>query len=206
MGDDVTPEPNGKEPKKANEYESLEKRIVQNAVREAKAEGLENEEDRTEETSKGPDVDRILSESKNYKKRAQAAERRLKEFEESQLKENEKWKEAYEKKANEYESLEKRIVQNAVQSEVRQAAIKAGCIDPDAVVRLGDLSSLEYDPETNSVVGVDDLIQSLQAGKSYLFAKPTAPVTSGIPKAPKDAPPEKPTMSSVAMELVSKKR
>lgn len=190
---DKTPEPNGQAPEAKAEGQ----------VSQTKHEATEREDDNKNE---GPDVDRILTESKNYKKRAQAAERRLKEFEESRLKENEKWKEAYEKKANEFDSLQKRIVTNAVQSEVRQAAIKAGCIDPDAVVRLGDLSSLEYDPDTNSVTGVDELVQSMQAEKSYLFAKPSAPVTSGIPRAPKDAPPEKPTMSSVAMELVSKKR
>ena len=65
------------------------------------------------------------------------------------------------------------FVYSSLDSQVREEAAKLGCIDPDALVKLADLSSVEVDSKTfkadrEQLLGV---LEGLKKEKTYLFNK-----------------------------------
>lgn len=68
-------------------------------------------------------------------------------------------------------------------AQMRSAALEAGCIDPDAVMSLGDFSNLEVDAQTFEADDneVKDIINGLKKSKPYLFQKPGPKVNSKLP-------------------------
>jgi hypothetical protein len=72
---------------------------------------------------------------------------------------------------------------------VREEAAKIGCIDPDAVVKLADLSSVEVDAKTFRAdkTQLVEVLETLRKEKPYLFGKSGPKLNT---KTPGGAPPE----------------
>lgn len=54
---------------------------------------------------------------------------------------------------------------------VEKAAAKAGALDTEAVLALIDQGKISIDESTGQVMGVDEAVKELQAGKPYLFGQ-----------------------------------
>jgi hypothetical protein len=65
------------------------------------------------------------------------------------------------------------FVYSSLDSQVREEAIKLGCVDPDAVTKLADLSQVEVDPKTFKAdrETVSSVLEDLRKAKPYLFGK-----------------------------------
>ena len=91
----------------------------------------------------------------------------------------------------EYKQMQGNYAYNQITSQVKQEAIKLGCIDPDALIRLADITSLEVDESFNvDKSGVQALIDDLKKSKAYLFKKDVGQIADGTPsgKVPNNKP------------------
>ncbi len=125
---------------------------------------------------------KAVSEAKNARARAKLAEERAQTLEDEKLRaqgdkdgeiKNLRQQLTDAQKTN--KGLQQSVVKRALNAQVTQAATKAGCIDPDAVMRLIDMSELgDVDGETLEAdqEAVDLVIGSLKKSKPYLFQKP----------------------------------
>lgn len=80
--------------------------------------------------------------------------------------------------------LQQTVIKKALNAQIAQAATKAGCIDPDAVMRLIDLSEIgDVDAETLEADkdAVESTIQELKKSKPYLFQKPGPKINNRNP-------------------------
>lgn len=120
----------------------------------------------------------IKNEHKQLK--AEKAERERKELEQ---------KGEYEKLAKLAQEERDQAISEAqklrVDTAIERAAIKAGAVDSEAVLKLLDRSAITLD-ENGQVQGIAEALQSLQTEKAYLFGK-GATVTLGSPTNPNGA-------------------
>jgi hypothetical protein len=81
------------------------------------------------------------------------------------------------------------FVYSSLDAQVREEAAKIGCIDPDAVVKLADLSSVEVDAKTFRAdkTQLVEVLETLRKEKPYLFGKSGPKLNT---KTPGGAPPE----------------
>jgi len=65
------------------------------------------------------------------------------------------------------------FVYSSLDAQVREEAQKLGCIDPDALVKLADLSQVEVDAKTFKAdrTQLTEILESLKKEKTYLFNK-----------------------------------
>lgn len=65
------------------------------------------------------------------------------------------------------------FVYSSLDAQVREEAQKLGCIDPDALVKLADLSQVEVDAKTFKAdrTQLTEILESLKREKTYLFNK-----------------------------------
>lgn len=129
------------------------------------------------ETAKEPkqdaaSVERLLAESKKYKERAQAAEKELETQRKSNLAEQGKFKELYERSVAEHLEYKKSRTAVDIKSAISLAAQKAGCINVEDLVKLGDASLLQYDEDSGQVHGLELYVQEAKKNKPYLFTQP----------------------------------
>jgi hypothetical protein len=63
------------------------------------------------------------------------------------------------------------FVYSSLDAQVREEAAKLGCIDPDALVKLADLSQVEVDAKTFKAdkTQLSEILESLKKEKTYLF-------------------------------------
>ena len=110
---------------------------------------------------------RVLSESKQFKSRAVAAEERLKLIEDEAL----KIQQNHEERATRFETelkqtkAEKSALLKRVTLEPALRA--AGCVDVATAIQIGDLNLLLE--EGGQLSGVDEFVGTLKQGKPYLF-------------------------------------
>lgn len=127
--------------------------------------------------------ERLLEESKQWKSRALAAEKEKAELEKARLKEKEDFKALYEKEKSERETLFKQVMQEKLKSKVTEVAAKAGCVDVEALIKLGNKELLQFDDSTFELHGAETFIEEAKKSKPYLFsqAKPQTvnPATPG---------------------------
>lgn len=121
---------------------------------------------------------RVLDEAKAFKKRAQEAERRLEEIEKQKLQEQGKYQELSDTYKQQLERERKVNLELAVRMAVSGPAAKAGCVDLDDLLKLGDTSFLEYDPETGGVSGAESFVENMKTQRPYLFQQPHKPVVN----------------------------
>lgn len=131
----------------------------------AQATAPENEGSGGEESKES----RELRESKKWKSRAIQAEKAIKEQQAKAAEEQGKFKELYETERKARQELSVKVIKEKINSSVKTFAAKAGCIDTDAVLALGDMSLLQIDEDTNEVFGADTFVEAVKKAKPYLF-------------------------------------
>lgn len=137
--------------------------------------------DETDVTQSGGESspDRLLSESKKWKARAIAAEKAIKEAQTKAQEEQGKYKELFEQRDKQYKELNTKIIKERINSSVKAVAAKSGCVDPDAVLALGDFSLLQIDEDTGEVFGTDTFVETVKKTKPYLFQSNRPPTING---------------------------
>lgn len=75
------------------------------------------------------------------------------------------------------------MARKSLNSQIKAEAAKAGCIDPDAVISLADLSELEVDAETfeADADAIKEIVTGLKKSKPYLFSKPGPKINGKLP-------------------------
>lgn len=123
-----------------------------------------------------------LIEVKNeYKQlKAEKAEREKKELE--QKGEYEKLAQLAQKERDEARTEAQKL---RLDTAIERAAIRAGAVDPDAVLALINRGTIKLD-EAGNPTGIQEAIQALQTEKAYLFGKGSS-VTLGSPTNPNNA-------------------
>ena len=125
---------------------------------------------------------RVLQESKLFKERALKAESVLQKNEQVNLEEQGKFKELSERYKTKLETLEQREVETNLNNAVQQYATKAGCVNIESLMKLGDASLLQYDQKTGQVHGVELFIEDSQKNHPYLFGSKSTPnINHGMP-------------------------
>jgi hypothetical protein len=178
----------------------------------AKAETPEANAEGQEQVTKPEGVEaseggeRILKESKAWKKRAQEAEQRLKDVEEKTLKEQQNYKQLYEKKNKELEILAQKMMGDKKKLALQVAAQKWKVRDLHDAMGLGNKELLQYDQEADNFVGVDEFFEDLKNRKPYLFESEKAAVAT--PARPggqiKDVPYESLSLADIEKKLKEK--
>lgn len=120
--------------------------------------------------------ERLLAESKKYKSEYQKLKVEREELEAKKLEEQGKEAERAKHWESKYKELNERVLKKSVDDAIMSYAKEKGCIDPKAVVRLGNMSQVVYDEETGEVSGVDIMLEDLKKNSPYLFAAPKSPV------------------------------
>jgi len=123
---------------------------------------------------------RLLEESKRNKKQAQEYKAKLEEMEKSKLKEKEEYKSLWEKSEEKLQGLYKTLVKEKVRAAVGEKASKAGAVDLDAVMLLGNRELLQVDEETLEVHGSDSYVEDLKKNKAYLFQTAKSSNINGV--------------------------
>lgn len=121
------------------------------------------------------EVDRLINESKGYRKRAQDSEKALKEINDAQLSELDKTKKDAETFAKERDDARAELRRERFQAAVLSAAYKAKFNDPSDAISLISMNDVELDedgkPKTNSLTSA---IDRLTKSKPYLITPPSA--------------------------------
>lgn len=147
----------------------------------ANAAGGETTENSTTQATSASEVNaRLLEESKANKKKAQELQAQLDGIKKAQLEKQSEYKKLYEEEKTKGEKLFKTVVNERVKSAVEKVASKAGAIDLDAVMALGDSKLLVVDEETFAVDGVDTYIEDLKKKKPNLFTVTKSAAVNGV--------------------------
>jgi len=113
--------------------------------------------------------ERLLAESKKWKARAINAEKANKEQQKRISEEQGKYKELYETEHKARKELSVKVIKEKINASVKSVAAKVGCIDPDAVLALGDMSLLQIDEDNGDVFGAEHFVEQVKKTKPYLF-------------------------------------
>ena len=147
-----------------------------------------NNEDESQETQVADEVvakathQRVLGESRKYKERMVHAEAKIKEIEESSLSEQKKYKELYERAKGDLKVVNESHTKLQLKTQLIPALTKAGCIEVNDAMKLGNTDLLLQDPDDNSLQGVAEYVKDLQQTKPFLFTagKPSS-VNQSLP-------------------------
>ena len=127
--------------------------------------------------------ERLLLESKKYKKQyqqykdqASKLKAELDKIEQEKLEAQGKEAERAKYWETRYKDLNDKVLRKTIDDSIKQYEQKSGCIDPDAVIRLGEMSNVQYDEETGEVSGVEVMLDELKQKRPYLFSQPKTPV------------------------------
>jgi len=151
-----------------------------NAVNEQETEAVVD----LDENSSGTEtVERLLENTKRHKEKAQEERRerlrlakRVEEMEKAKLEEQGKFKELSESYKTKYESLRGVVVQKELEKSVDKEALQAGCVDVEALLKLGNRTLLQYDEATDTFYGVDAFVDDAKQRFKYLFTSPVTPI------------------------------
>lgn len=139
----------------------------------------ETQVDTTQETAAQVN-DRLLKEAKAYKARAQAAEREIELQRKKALEEQGKYKEMYESQSAKYNDLKKGLAREKIKSSVAEVAAKAGCLNVDALLKLGNPEMLSFDEDTLAVEGAQEFVEAAKREHSYLFSSNKTASVNGV--------------------------
>lgn len=141
-------------------------------------------------------VEKVLKEKKNTAAKAEELARqanelkaKLEEYENKKLEEQGRYQELLQAereklkaKDQEYSVLKTTIIQDRVKSTISSEAAKLGCVDLDALIKVGDLSKITPNPQTLEVDvnEVKGFVNEMLASKPYLF-KQEPPKVNDLP-------------------------
>jgi hypothetical protein len=127
--------------------------------------------------------ERLLFESQKNKKSARDAEKKyletkkqLEEFKNQQLQEQGKYKELYDSLREKHEGLQRTTLEREIDTGVKLFAKDSGCVDVDALLKLGNRQLLQYDEETGQVHGSEVFVEEARKNYPYLFNTQSKPV------------------------------
>lgn len=127
--------------------------------------------------------ERLLNESKKYKSLYQQTKQELDKQQKAKLEEQNRFKELYEQEQSKYQALYKNLVKEKIKAKVTEHATKAGCVNVEDLLRLGNVELLQVDEESLEVYGAETFVEDTKKQKPYLFnaSKPQAinPATPG---------------------------
>jgi ribosomal protein L19E len=120
---------------------------------------------------------RLLEESKNWKKRATQAEKELEDLKKKEAESQGQFKKLYEEEKKRNEEISKSYIRTQVKMSVDDLAKKAGCVNVEALMKLGNPELLEYNQENGNVYGADLFIEDAKKHHPYLFSAGVKPPT-----------------------------
>lgn len=123
---------------------------------------------------------RLLEESKANKKLAKDLKAQLDALNKRQLTEKEDYKKLWEDSESKRKALHTTVVTKSVKEAVSEKASKAGAIDLDAIMMLGDRSLLVVDEDSLAVDGVDAYLEDLRKKKPALFTVTKSAAVNGV--------------------------
>ena len=112
---------------------------------------------------------RLLRESQQWKSRAQAKEREKEESEKAQMVSQQEWKKLAEKYQNENKELKESRRRDRIRAAVHDLALRAGCVNVEDLLRVGNQTLMEYDDDSGEVNGADIFVEETRRLKPYLF-------------------------------------
>lgn len=145
---------------------------------------------------------RTVGEVKRLKeqlKEAQALKDRLAELEQNEQIRAGKHEETIQQLRSELEKTKKaersvfqKYAYKSLGSQVREEAMKHGCVDPDALMKLADLSDVEVDADTFEADRdkIAEIVNGVKSQRPYLFSKSAPKINS---KGPSGEEPQKET-------------
>lgn len=162
---------NGTEEQAAASTESaVDEHTSQNEQNEDKTLGQENDGDGSN------DLRSVTAQKLHWKRKAEEERKknleldnRLKEIEDAKLKEQEKYKELWEKSEERATKSASQLKDMAIRSKFIAEVSKRSPLDVEDAFRLADLSNVEVDPDSGEVAGIEEAVEKLAESKSYLF-------------------------------------
>jgi hypothetical protein len=136
---------------------------------------------------------RTVGEVKRLKeqlKESQALKDRLAEFEQNEQMRAGKHEETIQSLRAELDKTKKsersvfqKYAYKSLGSQVREEAMKHGCVDPNALMKLADLSDVEVDAETFEAdkEKIAEIVSSMKTSSPYLFTKAAPKVNGKMP-------------------------
>jgi hypothetical protein len=125
---------------------------------------------------------KTVAQEKNARARAKALEEKLQTLEAEKLatetdakKQAEEYKKKYEETLGLYRKTSATYAQKIISEQIKSEALKRGCIKPDALMRLVDLSTIRDDVDENFNIkseAVQALMDEAMKEHDYLFKKP----------------------------------
>lgn len=120
--------------------------------------------------------ERLLAESKKNRENFLKAKQELDRVTQTQLQEQGKYKELYEKTSGDLKALKQAQMRKDIEYAVKLHAEKAGMVKPDIALKLGNAELLAYDEANGTVSGVDAFVESIKADMPQLFTTQKTPV------------------------------
>jgi hypothetical protein len=133
---------------------------------------------------------KAVEEAKRERQQKRALEAKLKDFEDQRLSEQGNKDELIKSLRSKLDAEAKgkkeiygAFARKSINAQLKSAALEAGCIDPDAVMSLSDLSTLEVDPNTFEADHdeIKEVISGLKKSKPYLFQKKGPTINAKLP-------------------------
>jgi hypothetical protein len=135
----------------------------------------ETENLETQDNASEGGANRLLEESKKWKKRAIEAEKLLSDKQKAESEQQGNYKKLYEEAESRYKNLYKTTVKDKVKMSLSEHAVKSGCQNLDALLKLGNSELLEYDEGDGRVNGAELFIEDAKKNHPYLFSAPKTP-------------------------------
>jgi len=141
--------------------------------------------------------DEVNKEKNDLKKWKEEREKADAEAEQKRLEEQGKHKELADKAAKERDEANAKLSNYVKVSELKVAALKVGCVDPDALAKIVDLNDIEVDKDGNvDNAKLTALIEKVKTEKAYLFGTAQTPNNVGSKGgAPANPTGQKPTFT-----------
>lgn len=141
-----------------------------NSPANAGSENVTTENDNSNSGGAEGSAQRILEESKKWKARASIAEKELQDLKKKEAEKQGQYQKLYEEANARAESLAKDKVRSKVRSSVDELARKAGCVNIESLMKLGNPELLEFNEENEKVYGTDLFIEDAKKMHPYLFS------------------------------------
>jgi hypothetical protein len=112
---------------------------------------------------------RLLRESREWKSKYQTLKHEQSEAEKKRLESQQEWKALAEKLTEEKRKLEDSYRREKIRSAVHDKALRAGCVNVEDLLKVGNSELLQLDDETQTVQGADLFVEEARRLKPYLF-------------------------------------
>lgn len=165
-------------------------------------------EQRAEDVVKYESYKKVLSEAKNAKERARELEAQLEAKQTAELEAKGNFQEIIEnlksklsETENKYMTTKKEALWKDVTGAIKNEASKAGCINPDKLIRLldkNDFNTLQSEDGTLMQDSVKALVEKAKKEDYYLFSKGNVPMMDATPMTGVD----KPNLSKLSKEEI----